>query len=174
MLMTVDELKEIIETDEKDAVLAMRLNAIEQSIRSYTNNSFINRGTLQEATVLNGALLTECDDFKKGNTVELFYTRASNGLYVISEVVAPCSYTLDSDCPDCEGKVALVSYPADVLFGAAMMIQYDIDNAGREGVASETISRHSVSYVALGDSNSLMGYPTKLTSFLRPYRRVKR
>lgn len=174
MLMTVDELRKLVETDENDSSLMMRLNAIEQSIRSYTNNSFINRGTLQEASVLNGALLTELDDFRKGNTIEMFYTRASNGLYVISEVIAPCTYSLDTDCPDCAGKVALVKYPSDVLFGAAMMIRYDIENEGREGIASETISRHSVSYVVSNESNSLMGYPSKLTSFLRPYRRVKR
>ena len=54
------------------------------------------------------------------------------------------------------------------------MIGYDIDNEGRDGVASESLSRHSVSYVALGSGNSIAGYPTHVTSFLKPYRRLKR
>ena len=40
MIMTVDELRTFIETDETDAVLAVRLEAAENMIKGYTNNNF--------------------------------------------------------------------------------------------------------------------------------------
>ena len=174
MLMTADELKKLVETDESDLKLSMRLSAIEQSIRSYTNNSFIVRGTLQKASVLGGVLTAEADDFGKGDTIELFYTEKSDGLYIVEEVISPCMYRLSPECPDAEGKVALVKYPDDVKFGAAMMIEHDISREGCDGVASETISRHSVTYATATEGNTIMGYPMKLTSFLKPYRRIRR
>jgi len=40
MIMTVDELRQFIETDEKDQVLEAKLQALELSIQGYTNNDF--------------------------------------------------------------------------------------------------------------------------------------
>jgi hypothetical protein len=36
-------------------------------------------------------------------------------------------------------------------------------------VASETISRHSVTYVDQTGENTIMGYPVALMGFLKPY-----
>ena len=38
MIMTVDELKQHIQTDESDQVLEAKLQALERSIQGYTNN----------------------------------------------------------------------------------------------------------------------------------------
>lgn len=40
MLMTVDELKNLVSTTEPDQLLAFKLLALERMIRGYTNNSF--------------------------------------------------------------------------------------------------------------------------------------
>lgn len=40
MLMTVEELREFIQTDETDAVLEAKLSALELMIKGYTNNTF--------------------------------------------------------------------------------------------------------------------------------------
>lgn len=47
MLMTVEELRQFITTDETDQVLAARLSALELTIRNYTNNTFTKNGVLE-------------------------------------------------------------------------------------------------------------------------------
>lgn len=64
-------------------------------------------------------------------------------------------------------------FPPDVKQGAAYMIKWDQDNREKAGVASETISRHSVSYVAQDASNSVAGYPRSVLGFLKPYRKAR-
>lgn len=174
MLMTVADLRKLIDTDEDDLKLMMRLNGVEQSIRAYTNNNFVKLNTVQKMHIENGILMTEKDIFKPNDTVEFFHTEYSDGLYLIEEKLETCVYRVTPECIDGDGTVGLVKYPDDVLMGALSMIAYDIGNEGRENVASESISRHSVSYVTHGASNTIMGYPIKLTSFLKPYRKMKR
>lgn len=174
MLMAVSDLRKLIDTDEDDLKLMMRLNGVEQSIRAYTNNNFVKLNTVQKMHIENGILRTENDVFRVDDTVEFFHTEYSDGLYVIVEKLESCTYRVSPECMDCVGTVGLVKYPDDVLMGALSMITYDIASVGREDVASESISRHSVSYVTHGASNTIMGYPIKLTSFLKPYRKMKR
>ena len=47
MLMTVDELRQYIQTEETDQVLAARLSALELTIRNYTNNTFTKNGVVE-------------------------------------------------------------------------------------------------------------------------------
>lgn len=47
MLMTVEELRQFITTDETDQVLAARLSALELTIRNYTNNTFTKNGVVE-------------------------------------------------------------------------------------------------------------------------------
>ncbi len=106
MLMTVTELKEYIQTDLADGVLAAKLSALELLIKKYTNN-----------------------DFKDG-------------------------------------------FPIDVKLGAVKLLEWDLKNGDKLGIASETISRHSVSYVDLNE-NSVAGYPKALMDFLKLYRKAR-
>lgn len=64
-------------------------------------------------------------------------------------------------------------YPMDVKLGAVNMINWELTNREKVGVASETISRHSVTYFDLSGENSTMGYPKALLGFLRPYKRAR-
>ena len=64
-------------------------------------------------------------------------------------------------------------YPMDVKLGAVNMINWELTNREKVGVASETISRHSVTYFDLSGENSTMGYPNALLGFLRPYKRAR-
>lgn len=64
-------------------------------------------------------------------------------------------------------------YPPDVKMGVVNMLQWDIDNRGKVGIQSETISRHSVTYFNMDGENSLMGYPKSLLGFLKPYMRAR-
>jgi hypothetical protein len=113
MLMTVDELKQFIQTDESDQVLEARLQALELAIQGYTNN-----------------------DFKRHLTPE--------------------------------GE-----YPMDVKLGAVNLMKWELQSRDKVGVASETISRHSVTYIDQTAANTLMGYPAALMGFLKPYKRAR-
>lgn len=172
MLMTVAELKELIETDESDFKLLMRLKAAEQAIRAYTHNNFVARATLRPAQIQAGAIACS-GTFSIGDTVQIFQCEAE-GLHTISEALLPGLYRAEENLPDGKGWIALVKYPDDVKLGAANMIRYDIEAEGREGISSESISRHSVSYAVGNESNSSsLGYPYRLTKFLAPYRRMQ-
>lgn len=114
MIMTVEELRTYINTDETDEVLTMRLEAIECMIHGYTNNNFIK--------------------YRVGETI---------------------------------------SYPADVKMGVVNLVKWEQNNRDKVGVASETISRHSVTYFNMDDQNAAMGYPASLLGFLEPYMKAR-
>lgn len=68
-------------------------------------------------------------------------------------------------------ELKAVVYPEDVIEGCISLLNYDLNvkSTNKIGVASETLSRHSVSYVNRSDANMAMGYPAELVSFLKPY-----
>lgn len=113
MLMTVEELRKYITTDETDAVLEAKLQAVELSIQGYTNN-----------------------DFKRHLT--------------------------DTG-----------EYPMDVKMGVVNLLKWDLDMRDKVGVASESISRHSVTYVDQTGANTVIGYPVALMGFLKPYKKAR-
>lgn len=47
MLMTVEELRQYITTEETDELLAAKLEAVELTIRNYTNNTFTQNGVVE-------------------------------------------------------------------------------------------------------------------------------
>ena len=47
MLMTVEELRQFITTDKSDTVLEAMLQALELTIRNYTNNTFTKNGVVE-------------------------------------------------------------------------------------------------------------------------------
>ena len=64
-------------------------------------------------------------------------------------------------------------YPMDVKMGAVNLMKWELNNRDKVGIASESISRHSVTYVDQTGANTLMGYPVALMGFLRPYKRAR-
>ena len=113
MIMTVAELRQFVETDKEDQVLEAMLQALELSIKGYTNN-----------------------DFKR--------------------------------CLTAEGE-----YPTDVKMGVVNLMKWELTNRDKVGVASETISRHSVTYFNMDAGNAIMGFPVSLVGFLKPYKRAR-
>lgn len=113
MIMTVDELKKFVQTDDVDQVLEAKLQALELLIQGYTNN-----------------------DFKRHLTDD--------------------------------GQ-----YPMDVKMGVVNLMKWENENREKVGVASESISRHSVTYFNMEGDNSIMGYPKSLMGFLKPYMKAR-
>jgi hypothetical protein len=62
-----------------------------------------------------------------------------------------------------------VEYPASIVDGVINLLQWDVQNRQKVGIQSETLSRHSVTYFAQDEGNQLMGYPSTLLGFLKPY-----
>jgi hypothetical protein len=61
----------------------------------------------------------------------------------------------------------------DVKMGVVSLLKWELDNRGKAGVSSETISRHSVTCVDQTAENTLMGFPRALMGFLKPYVRAR-
>ena len=60
--------------------------------------------------------------------------------------------------------------PSDVQMGIVRMAAWQCGAGQKLGIASETLSRHAVSYVQ--DSDTAGGYPRQIMSFCKPYRRA--
>lgn len=149
MIMTVDELKKYVNTEEKDSVLEAKLQALELLIRKYTNNNYQDRNRRFVAPVdaVTGFQYAS-ELFKVGDTIQVSESRYNDGLYTIKAV--------DMDNGHIEVNEELVSepvamvtkvvYPMDIKLGVANMLSWDLNNRDKVGVQSETISRHSVTY----------------------------
>ena len=174
MLMTVEELKQYITTDKPEAVLEVMLQAVEMAIRGYTNNNFQDRGYRRSADIVGGVLYMEAlPPFAEGDTVQISQSELNNGLYTVKKVDDSSVEVNESVTDEDTVLLTRVSYPADVKFGAAKMIQWELTSGDKVGIQSETISRHSVTYASMDADNSIMGYPKSLTGFLKPYRKVR-
>ena len=64
-------------------------------------------------------------------------------------------------------------YPMDVKMGVVNLMKWELDMRDKVGVASESISRHSVTYVDQTGINTVMGYPVALMGFLKPYKKAR-
>ena len=66
-----------------------------------------------------------------------------------------------------------VCYPPDVKLGAINLVRWEFTRRDKTGIASETLSRHSVSYSNDTDNAAGDGYPGSLLGFLKPYMRAR-
>lgn len=114
MIMTVEELRSYVNTEETDPGLVLKLQALERKIHGYTHNNFLKF--------------------------------AVNGV---------------------------IEYPPDIKEGVIELIKYDIAMKDKIGIASESISRHSVSYKDTNAGANAMGYPKDKLGFLKPYMRAQ-
>lgn len=177
MIISVEELKQFITTDKADQVLEMKLQALEQLIRKYTNNRFHQKPYVRiKADVVAGIFVT--DDvlpFKVGDTVQVSQGADATdcGIYTVAEIDGQ-TFTVKEDVPDmAQVTVNKVSYGIDVKMGVINLMEWDLNNRKKFGIQSESISRHSVTYFNMDGDNSLMGYPKSLLGFLKPYMKAR-
>lgn len=176
MLMTVAELRQFVTTDETDQVLEARLQALELSIRGYTNNNFQKRAFRAVAVAVaakNQLICPTTTPFKASDTLEITESELNNGLVTIDSISGLVMSVREELYDESGVVITKVVYPADVKLGAARMLQWQLENGDKVGVQSETISRHSVTYFNMDGDNSTMGFPKSLLGFLRPYRKAR-
>ena len=176
MIMTVAELRRFVKTDESDEVLEAMLQALELSIRAYTNNNFQIRAFRAVAVAVSSGhtLLTNGTNlFKANDTLQITDSELNEGVFNV-RTSSGNTITVKEDLHDESGVVITkVVYPADVKVGVANLIKWELNNRDKVGVASETISRHSVTYFNMDGDNSTMGYPKALMGFLKPYMKAR-
>lgn len=173
MIVSLDKLKKQVQTTLPDDVLEDKLKALEQMVRNSTNNHFQVRARRAECMIAAGKLYILHPLFSVGDTVEISESLYNNGVYTVKEIDDKV-VTLSEDLMDEEhALVTLVRYPADVQHGVIRLIKWELENGDKVGIASETISRHSVTYFDMTGDNSTMGYPKALTGFLRGYKKAR-
>lgn len=175
MILSVEEAKSFLPelSTMSDDLLKQKLGAVEVMVRKYTNNNFQNRNIRFLAdsvgTILNGS----SPFLMEGDTIQVSDSRVNDGLYVLKSV-SDDSVVVDRPMFTVERNlVTKVEYPSDVKMGVVNLMKWDFNNRDKVGIKSETISRHSVTYADLDNSNQAMGYPVSLLGFLEPYKKAR-
>ncbi len=171
MIISVEELRRYIVTNETDEFLSAKMKSIEIMIRKYTNNNFQVRSFRKTANIAGGLFIVEgLTPFNSGDTVQITESDRNEGLYVVGETTDTTFTVLENIVDEADVLVTKVIYPMDVIMGAVNMLKWDLENRNKVGIQSETISRHSVTYFNMDGDNSVIGYPKSLTGFLLPYK----
>lgn len=169
MLMTAEHLRKFVETAETDEMLIEYLTALESSVRQETHNSFTERHFCHKTAIRNSTMLTPSLHLRSGDTVQI-----GAHLYTVGS-----GSTLSPELPDADCvEVHLVVYPPDVVMGCVDILRYKLSRAGqnaadRAGIASETISRHSVTFSGEDAYSGILGVPERLVRFLDRYRKAR-
>ena len=158
---------------ETDQALEAKLQALESVIRAYTNNNFQKRSFRFSCPVINGNLYYSTNLIKSGDTVQISESALNDGLYVVQDIGSD-TIALDAELYDEDYVlVTKVIYPQDVKMGVVNLLKWENENRAKVGIASETLSRHSVTYFNMDGDNSLMGYPKSLLGFLQPHMKAR-
>ena len=174
MILSVEKAKSLITfpgwTDEK---IEMKLKAVEQTIRAYTNNNFQNRGIRIQACIRAGVFMSESlIPFSVDDTVQVSESRLNKGLFTVSVESDDTTFMVSEDTHDEDDVlVTKVEYPADVVNCCVELMEWAVNFAGKVGIKSETLSRHSVTYE--DSATMFMGYPAALLGCLKPYRKCR-
>lgn len=173
MLIKTAELKELNDFKNiDDKILERKMIAIEKAIRSYTHNNFQIREIRFDGNSLENIILNKHPFIKEDDTIQITQS-VNDGLYVVKKV-NDASIEVDKNLYAVDKNICtLICYPEDVIEGAIKVLKWDIEKSDKVGIASETLSRHSVSYVNMDDSNTINGYPVSLFGFLKPYMKAR-
>ncbi len=176
MIISVEKAKELVRFPDGwgDEKIKMKLLAVEQTIRAYTNNNFQNRGFRVQADIAAGVFMSESlIPFSVGDTVQVSESRFNKGLYTVY-TVDDLTFMVDEGTRDEDAVlVTKIEYPADVVACCVNLMEWEVNNRGKVGVQSETLSRHSVTYFNMDGANQVMGYPASLLGCLKAYRKAR-
>lgn len=166
MIISVDQAKKLVGLKNwSDERIQMKLDAIEQVIRSYTHNNFQNRGIRADCAVIAQQVYGSVPGLNVGDTIQITESRFNSGLFVV-EAIEGNLITVDKTLID-ESHILVtkVEYPADVIDCVVELMEWNLNYGGKVGIKSETLSRHSVTYE---DSATLfMGYPVGILNGLK-------
>lgn len=174
MIITAQEFRRYVQTDEEDSGLEAKLSALELLIRAYTHNNFQQRSIRRMADIAGNTIIMDAlQPFKVGDTVQVTESYFNDGIYTVTEADDSTITIKEETFDENDVYVTRVVYPMDVKMGVVNLMKWELQNREKVGVASESISRHSVTYFNMDGENSVMGYPKSLLGFLKPYMRAR-
>lgn len=173
MIVSVDDIKSLPDFVGQDTnVIKQKLNALELTIRRYTNNNFQNRKIRFSGSSLGKKICGGHPCIRAGDTVQISESDVNDGLYTV--VGVNDGIEVDEElCPVEFNLVTKVVYPEDIKVGIINLLKYEVEMRDKVGIKSETISRHSVTYFDSDANNQVMGYPVSLLGFLKPYMKAR-
>jgi len=173
LIITVEEFKRYVTTDEEDQALEARLSALELLIRAYTHNNFQQRAIRKMADTASGTIVMDSNPFKMGDTVQITESFFNEGLFTITEADESAVTVKEDLIDEDDVLVTRVVYPMDVKMGVVNLMKWELERRDKVGISQESISRHDVTYESMNDDNSVMGYPKMLMGFLKPYMKAR-
>lgn len=173
MIVSLETLKTIKElANYPDDELMLLQDSIESMIRSYTHNNFQNRMVRNSLPSSDGCLSGNIKHLEVGQTVEI-NNSINKGLYVVTAINED-TIRLDKPLYDCnDNLITKIEYPAIIQQGVINLMKWEMTSRKKQGIQSETISRHSVTYFNQDGDNSIMGYPRSMVGFLRPFMKAR-
>lgn len=174
MIVSVEQLRAYADFSKyTDEELKDRLDALESLVRSYTNNNFQNRNIRVYCSSENNVLNCEPTYFRVGDTVQISNSKVNDGLYVIENVLSD-GLVLDGSLFDVSLQtVTKIEYPKAVVNTVVELLKWESTYGDKRGIQSESIGRHSVTYVSQNDDNSFGGYPRALFTALNQYQKAR-
>lgn len=176
MIISLEKAKALINFDGwSDEKIEMKLKAVEQTIRAYTNNNFQDRGYRVRASIHEGMVMSETPaPFTADDTIQISDSQYNNGIYTVTGAADDTTFFLEETVKD-EDDVLItkVVYPADVIDCCVNLLEWEKQNRAKVGIQSETLSRHSVTYFNQDSANQVMGYPVSLLGCLKAYRKAR-
>lgn len=175
MLISAGDLKSRYEKfeDIEDDLITRKLSVIESAIRKHTNNNFQNRLVRFNASIEDGVIKGTSPYLKSLDTIEIS-DGINKGLYTIISVNDGVK-TIEPlyDYPN--QLITKIEYPIDVIEGAIDLLDWELIKQGKEqsNIASESISRHNVTYVQRTNENTISGYPIELFNFCNEYKKAR-
>ena len=176
MILSLEEYRALNPDDKTaDKALEMKLKGIESAIRRYTNNNFQRRGIRLICPITDGIIAGAMPGLiSVGDTIHITQSAYNTGTYEVTatdENTITVNEALDDEV---EVMVTKVVYPSDIRLGVANLLKWDFLYRDKAGIASESISRHTVSYNDLNNAdNALLGYPAGLMGFLKPHMKAR-
>ena len=168
MILNVEQYKELKETNATDEKILFSIKSVQDFIFNYTRNDFMFHDSLKvsELTFIeseNKIVGNFWKNIRVGQKLRVDYSYANNNVYTIVEktdehiIVAEDVIDETSIC-----ETYIVEFPAGLVNIALNMVDFDLETR-RNGVASESISRHSITF------QDIDAYPRDIITQLTKY-----
>lgn len=155
--------------------LLFRLNALESYIVAHTHNNFVNKRKSFHAKSENGKLLS-APSFVTGKTTVCISNSINKGMWTVKAIdrtantIEFTEYLADAE----DNKAGVVEYPPTIVNGAFNLLVWNLKHDyTKDGIKSETISRHTVTYFDTNNGDKYMNYPSTMFDFLKPYYKAR-
>lgn len=166
MIISVEDAKRLISFNGwSDARIQMKLDSIENTIRSYTNNNFQDRSRRAECSVDGCMIHGYVPGLNVGDTIQISESQSNEGLYVVESIEDDKIMVGIPLVDEPHILVTKIVYPPDIIDCVVALLEWSFNYGGKVGIKSETLSRHSVTYE---DSATLFnGYPVGILNGLK-------